>query len=154
MESYPGETTPRNFMETLLALQNELEQKKKNPTVVLLFDEMDVLLPDTRTSMEGRKGYRAFLSLLWGISQEHGGFLVVGITAANPDINQIGQWKEGTNPMFQFCREIPSHPSRRGRMRGYDPDHRQTSAYSIRFRKSPEDFLGNRRTSFYNPSVV
>lgn len=73
------------------------------PRVVLLFDEIESILPHS-SGRPGLKGYVEFLAHLRGIAQEHKHFVFM-VTAANPSVSEAAQFESRDNPVFNFFRE-------------------------------------------------
>ena len=74
------------------------------PRVVLLFDEIERLLP-TSLGKQHFVGFFDFFSYLRGVTQESSDFAVV-ITAANAAISETSQFEGRDNPVFNFFKEV------------------------------------------------
>jgi predicted AAA+ superfamily ATPase len=74
------------------------------PKIVLLFDEVERLLPN-RLGKEGLSGFFDFFSYFRGVAQESNDFVLI-VTAANASIAEAAQFDGRDNPVFNFFREI------------------------------------------------
>jgi hypothetical protein len=83
-------------------------QLDHEPKIIVLFDEIERLLPVGRIST-GFEGYLDFLGYWRGQAQQHRDLVTV-ITGANPTIAERSQWEGIDNPVYRFYEEqfLPS----------------------------------------------
>ena len=75
------------------------------PTIVLLLDEIERILPTSLGKEGGIAGFFDFFSYLRGVAQETEDFVIV-VTGANPALVEVAQFGQRDNPVFNFFQEI------------------------------------------------
>ena len=97
------ELVAAEFDADLKVLTAEARRQKLALNVLIMFDEVERLLPIGRS--EGIRGYDSLFAYLRGISQTEENVLSI-ITGANPFISDTPQFEGRDNPVFKYYKEV------------------------------------------------
>jgi tetratricopeptide (TPR) repeat protein len=100
-QDYPSLAS--DFHAELLAIKEALESQGRQPRVLLLLDEIELVLPNNQS--KGFIGFEDFFRQIRGLYQQEG-FVLSGVIGADPNACRAGKWGDRDNPIFQYYDEI------------------------------------------------
>lgn len=108
----PVQGLAADFQHDLQLLKRVLDVEGKEPRVLLLLDEIELMIPQEDEGEPGFEGFETFFRQLRGLYQQDG-VVISAVVGADPTLCRKGRWAGLDNPVFQYYDEVFLSPLER-----------------------------------------